>query len=59
LEFWGAATVVSSQPGRMQIQVNPARGGFFLRLMATNPGKYVRNIRVVMPGVESRGGAVV
>ena len=52
LDFWGAATVVSSQPGRMLIDVDPSKGGFFLRLLATDPGNYVRNIRVIMPGFE-------
>jgi len=52
LDVWNAATVVSREPGRMVIRVDPARGGFFLRLMATNPANYVRNIRVIMPGFE-------
>ena len=34
----------------MVIKVNPSKGGFHLRLMATNPTNYVRNIRVIMPG---------
>jgi hypothetical protein len=52
IEFGGAATVVASKPGRMQIRVNPERGGIFLKLTATNPKKNVRNIRVIMPGFE-------
>jgi len=53
IEFSGAATVVSEQPGRMTIEVDPAKGGFFLRLMRTDPSDYVRNIHVVMPGFEN------
>jgi hypothetical protein len=52
LEVWNAATVVSSRPGRMVIDVDPSKGGFHLKLMATNPEDYVRNIRVIMPGFE-------
>jgi hypothetical protein len=50
LEFWGAAAVVSSRPGQMLIRVTPAKGGFFLRVTATDPRNHVRNIRVLMPG---------
>ena len=48
----GAASTVSKKPGRMSIRVEPQKGGFFLRLMATDPRDYVRNIRVLMPGHE-------
>lgn len=50
LEFWGAASIVSSTPGKIIIKVDSAKGGFFLRIMETDPESYVRNIRVVMPG---------
>jgi hypothetical protein len=52
LDCWGAATVVSRQPGQMAIQIEASRGGFFLRLRATKPENYIRNIRVIMPGFE-------
>ncbi len=52
LDFWGAASVVSREPGRLVIQVQPEKGGFFLRLSKTNPENYVRNIRVLMPEAE-------
>ncbi len=52
LEIWGAATAVSKQPGRMAITVDPSRGAFYLKLMATQPDDYIRNIRVIMPGFE-------
>ena len=32
--------------------VDSSKGGFFLRLMETEPDDYVRNIRVIMPGFE-------
>ena len=50
LEFAGAAQLVSAGRGRLLIRVTPAKGGFFLRLTATNPRNHVRNIRVLMPG---------
>lgn len=37
----------ASQPGRDVITVNPANGGILLRLTATNPANYIRNIHVV------------
>ncbi|MCH5375557.1 MAG: hypothetical protein JJ992_16425, partial [Planctomycetes bacterium] len=52
IDFWGAAKVASAEPGRMVIDVDASRGGFFLRLLETEPSDYVRNIRVVMPGFE-------
>jgi len=52
LEFWNVGAVVSSRPGRMVVEVDPSKGGFFLRLLETNPHDYVRNIRVIMPGFE-------
>ena len=53
IEVWNAATLVSEGPKRMEIDVDPSKGGFFLRLMQTNPQNYVRNIRVIMPGFEN------
>ena len=52
LDAWGAATVVDRQPGRVTLKVDALKGGFFLKLMATSAGNYVRNIRVLMPGFE-------
>ncbi len=50
LDVSNPATVVSREGGKMVIKVDASKGGFFLKLMATNPDKYVRNIRVIMPG---------
>lgn len=52
LEFSRGATVVSRAPGQMLLNVDAAQGGFFLRVTATDPKNYVRNIRVIMPGFE-------
>lgn len=45
-------SVVSREPGRVVLDVDSSKGGFHLKLMATNPANYVRNIRVLMPGFE-------
>ncbi|MBD3176158.1 MAG: hypothetical protein GF320_13340 [Armatimonadia bacterium] len=52
IEFWGSGTVVEAEPGRIVLDVDPSRGALFLRLLGTDPGDYVRNIRVIMPGFE-------
>lgn len=53
LAFVGAASVAERQPNRLALQVDSAKGGFFLQLRATDPADPVRNIRVVMPGFEA------
>jgi hypothetical protein len=50
LEFSGAAALASIPRGQALLRVDPARGGFNLRITATNPKNYVRNVRVIMPG---------
>lgn len=50
LEAVHAAEVISREPGRLRLRVNPAKGPFFLRLLETNPQNYLRRIRVFMPG---------
>jgi hypothetical protein len=42
--------VLSSSPGRMVATIDSQGGGFFLRLLETNPASPVHNIRVIMPG---------
>ena len=51
LDFMNAE-VVSARPGRVVVRPDPKRGGFFLRIRATEPSDYVRDLRVVMPGFE-------
>lgn len=41
--------IVSSDPGKLSLWVDPKKGGISLTLEATNPDNYIRNIRVVMP----------
>ena len=56
LDAWGAAHVRSREPGRLLLDVDPTKGGFFLRLRATDPDDPVRRIRVFAPG-EDPGSA--
>jgi len=53
IEFGAAAAVVLDKPGRIEIDVDPGKGALFLRLKATDPEDYVRNIHVIMPGFET------
>jgi hypothetical protein len=53
LAFTGAASVASQTPGRMILDVDSSRGGFFLQVRETDRADYVRNIRVIMPGFEA------
>jgi hypothetical protein len=52
LSFGHNAKVVSKEPGRVVVQMDPSAGGTFLQLKRTNAQDYVRNIRVLMPGFE-------
>jgi len=44
----------ASAPGRDVISVNPAGGPLLLRITATNPANYIRNIRVVRAQDEAK-----
>ena len=46
------AEIVSQRPGRVVMRPDPKQGGFFLRIRATKPSDYLRNIRVIQPGFE-------
>ena len=49
----GIQREVARTKGRIVFEPNPASsGGFFLQIRETNPTKYVRNIRVPLPGHE-------
>lgn len=50
IEMLEAAAITARAPGRLTVRVDPARGRILLRLRATNPNNYVRNIHVIMPG---------
>ena len=50
--FGNAARILSTEPGRIRIQVDAKKGAIFLRLYETNPKDPIRNIRVILPGRE-------
>ena len=43
---------IERSPGRIVFEADPSKGAIFLRITATDPRNYVRNIRVIMPGFE-------
>lgn len=44
-------TIVAQAPGRALVRVVPNAGlGLHLRLLATNPNDYARNVRLILPG---------
>lgn len=49
--------VVTSEPGRQVVTIDPQGGGFFLRLLETDPANPVRNIRALMPGFTAADAA--
>ena len=52
IELGGAGKIESGGAGRLVAVVDSRKGGLFLKLMDTDPGDPVRNIRVIMPGFE-------
>lgn len=51
LEFSWDAFVINSEPGVMQVDVEPDFG-IMMRIIATNPENPIRNVRVIPPGFE-------
>ncbi|MDX1962938.1 MAG: hypothetical protein SFX18_07285 [Pirellulales bacterium] len=49
--------VTVTERNRLVVNIDAAGGGFFLRLLATNPAKPVRNIQVLMPSVTAAQAA--
>ena len=45
--------IVSREPGRIVVNLDTSKGGTFLALRATNPQNPVRNIRLILPGLEA------
>jgi hypothetical protein len=52
LEFDWDAVVLTEEPGRMTLDVNPSDAGIYIKLVETDAGDPLRNIRVIMPGFE-------
>lgn len=49
LEVHGSGRVLQRQPGRIEIELDPAKGPLFLQLRQTHPERPLRNIRLFMP----------
>lgn len=45
--------IIEQTPGRIVVEIDSNRPGFFLQIRKTDPKNYVRNIRMIMPGFES------
>lgn len=52
LRFSGAARVVQSAPGRILLEVDPARGGLRVDLLATDPNDYLRDLEILPASFE-------
>jgi hypothetical protein len=52
VDFNRAGKVVSREPGRIVVEIDPSREGIFLAIRKTDPNNYVRNIRLIIPGFE-------
>jgi hypothetical protein len=50
LDLSGSASAVTREPGKITLEVQPAKGTLFLKIRSTKPNNYVRNIRVLLPG---------
>jgi hypothetical protein len=47
-------SIVAERPGRAVVRVAPNDGtGLHLRLLATDPANYARNVRLILPGFEA------
>jgi hypothetical protein len=46
-------TIISSQPGRIVLNVPRRDEGMWIEIRATNPANPIRNIRFIMPGFEA------
>jgi hypothetical protein len=56
IEIGNIRGTVKRQPGRLQFTLTGREGIVWIRIKATNPEDYIRNIRVYMPGYENLAG---
>ena len=47
------AQVVSTAPGRIELDVNPTDAGIFMQITSSQAGDHVRNVRLLLPGTEA------
>lgn len=54
MDFWGDASIVSSTPGRVVVEVTPGEADIMvLELLSSTEGNHIRNIRLLLPGTEA------
>ena len=53
IEFGGQGKVVSREPGRIRVNIDGQKEASFVSIRQTNPENPVRNIRLLMPGLEA------
>jgi len=54
ITFGFDAHIVSQEPGRIVVAVdNPTDNGIYLKITASNPSNYIRNVRLMLPGFEN------
>ncbi len=52
IRFFFDAKAVSSSPGRIELDVTPTHAGILMKIVRSEKGDHIRNIRVIMPGFE-------
>lgn len=57
LSYGRDALLIHSQPGRDVLDVTP-NSGILLRVIETNPDNYLRNIRILMPGISENDPSI-
>ncbi|HHO75102.1 MAG TPA: hypothetical protein ENN05_01580 [Deltaproteobacteria bacterium] len=55
IRFGFDAKMISAEPGRIELDVTPSPGGngILMKIMRSEKGDHIRNIRVIMPGFET------
>jgi hypothetical protein len=57
--FPNAVKIIKTEPGRIEIKLNPWRGDLIVRLKKTNLRNYVRNIRIIPASYEAKKNKAV
>lgn len=52
LDFWGDATIVSEEPGRIEFELTFSDDLFAMEILESEEGNHIRNVRVIQPGTE-------
>ncbi|MBN2297085.1 MAG: hypothetical protein JXM72_00745 [Deltaproteobacteria bacterium] len=57
IAFYFDASIIHAEPGRIELDVTPSSDGrgILMKIMRSEKGDHIRNIRVIMPGFETTG----